>query len=81
MLHLVVPNMANSSSFQPQTTLIPKRPWPIWSTVAICLAATTGCISGTCTVAKTLMRFVAASRPAAQVIDSHASPLGLLSPP
>ena len=42
------------------------------------MAAITGWISGRWTVANTLIRFVAARRPQAQVIDSQLVPLGLL---
>ena len=58
-----MPNIANSSTFQPQTMFSPKRPRPIWSAVTICFAANTGCSSGACTVPKTAPRSVAASRP------------------
>src|ERR1700731_2984776 len=45
--------MSNSPSFQPHTTLRPKRPGPMWSAVTNSLAATKGGISGACTVPNT----------------------------
>ena len=43
--------------------LRPARPRPIWSTVAICLAATSGWLNAVWIVAKTKIRSVSASRP------------------
>src|SRR5690349_13649716 len=53
----------------------------MWSTVAISLAARTGCTVGTCTVAKIPIRSVAAARPAAQVSVSKLRWLKLVAPP
>ena len=61
--------------------LRPKRPWPTWSAVTICLAAMIGWNSGACTVPNTVMREVAASNPVAQVIVSSVSPCRSVSPP
>ena len=47
-----MPNSRNSDSFQPVTTLSTKRPPEMWSMVAACFAAITGCTVGTCEVAK-----------------------------
>ena len=52
---------------QPDTRLRAKRPLVMWSTVTDCLAATMGCVEGTCPVATTIEYSVSAPSPAAQV--------------
>src|SRR5579859_4625000 len=76
-----MPNISNSSWFQPQTMLSPKRPSLTWETVTICLAAKIGCTRGACTVPNTVMRLVLARRPHAQVIVSSVLPSKSVSPP
>src|SRR5215211_3454273 len=58
-----------------------KRPPLTWSIVAPCLAASTGCIVGTCEVAKTLENLVDALTADAQVNDSNPAPLKFVTPP
>ena len=51
-----MPIASYSGLFQPATMLRPARPRPIWSTVAICFAATSGWLNAVWIVAKTKMR-------------------------
>jgi hypothetical protein len=60
--------------------LRPKRPWPIWSAVTICLAAKTGLTKATCSVPKVVISCVEASRPQAQVSVSKVVPCVSLWP-
>ena len=60
------PNISNSGRFHPHTRLC-KHPSAMWSIVAACFAAVTGCTSGACTVASTPIWFVFAAIPAAHV--------------
>ena len=66
--------MSNSPSFQPQTTLRPKRPSPMWSAVTNSLAAMSGGMRGAWTVPKTVNRLVFANSPQAQVTVSKVAP-------
>src|SRR6202048_1283571 len=76
-----IPNISNSSWFQPQTIFSPKRPSLTCETVTICLAAKMGCTNGACTVPNTVIRLVLASSPQAQVIVSSVLPSKSVSPP
>src|SRR5262245_11931493 len=49
--------------------------------VVACLAATTGCMVGTCEVENTAIRSVAAARPAAHVYVSNEAALKFVAPP
>src|SRR6202030_559444 len=59
----------------------PNRPSLTWETVTICFAAKIGCTSGACTVPKTVICFVLASSPQAQVIVASVLPSKSVSPP
>ena len=72
--------MANSPSFQPETTLTPKRPLPTWSAVTICFAAKMGLMKETCRVQKAEIACVEASKPVAQQIVSKVVPSVSVSP-
>ena len=72
--------MPNSIGFQPETTLSPNRPWPMWSAVTICLAANTGLTNATWSVPNVVMSCVEASSPQAQASVSKVVPWVSLSP-
>ncbi len=76
-----MPNISISGTNQPVTRLSVKRPPPMWSMAAACLAANSGCTVGMCEVANTLEYEVVSDRPAAQANTSNPSPLKLVSPP
>src|ERR1700733_12805876 len=76
-----MPNIPNSSSFQPATMFIPNLPPLMWSMVAPILAASIGWKIGTWQVEKTWMRSVTAAIADAHVNVSYCSAFELFVPP